>query len=339
VARYRLFSIPVERLFPTVKARLMSQKKTIPEFVSAEEFDRLFERVSNWSRWGADDERGTLNYLLPEHVRASADLVRSGRTVSLALPINTVAGPDNPRPSLHYMVRTHDVRSGQGEPQFAGDFLGSEIHGDSRTHVDALCHVAYKGKLYNGKSPTTVTSRGATLMDVTAYAHGIVGRGVLLDIPRFRGVKWLEPGEAVTAEEIEAVERFEGVRLSEGDIFLFRTGHHRRRLELGPWNPSYDGDGQGGLHVNVMALLHERKVAAFLPDGDGETVPSHVEGVPYPVHALQIASMGMACADNLQLEELVKVCEEEKRWSFMVVASPLRLSRGTGSLFNPIAIF
>ena len=317
----------------------MSQKKTIPEFVSAEEFDRLFERVSNWSRWGADDGRGTLNYLLPEHVRASAELVRSGSTVSLALPINTVAGPDNPHPSLHYMVRTHDVRTAQGEPQFAGDFLGSELHGDCRTHIDALCHVAYKGKLYNGKSPTTVTSRGATLMDVTAYAHGIVGRGVLLDVPRFRGVKWLEPGEAVTAEEIEAVEIFEGVRLSEGDIFLFRTGHHRRRLELGPWNNSYDGDGQAGLHVNVMALLHERKVAAFLPDGDGETVPSNVEGIPYPVHALQIASMGMVCADNLQFEELVKVCEEENRWTFMVVAAPLRLPRGTGSLFNPIAIF
>lgn len=326
-------------LFATVTAFLMNQKKTIPEVVTAEEFDRLFERVSNWSRWGADDERGTLNYLLPEHVCASAALVRSGRTVSLSLPINTVAGPDNPRPSLHYMVRTHDVRTGPGEPQFAGDFLGSEIHGESRTHIDALCHVAYKGKLYNGKPPAMVTSRGATGMDITAYTDGVVGRGVLLDIPRFRGVPWLEPGEAISVEEIEAVERAEGVRLGEGDIFLLRTGHHRKRLESGPWNPGYNGEGQAGLHVNVMGLLHERKVAAFFPDGDGETVPSHVEGVPYPVHALQIASMGMACADNLNLEELTKVCEEEKRWSFMVAAAPLRLPRGTGSLFNPIAIF
>jgi kynurenine formamidase len=317
----------------------MSQNKTSPTFTSADEFDQLFQRVSNWGRWGADDERGTLNYLKPEHVSASAALVRSGRTVSLSLPINTIAGPDNPRPSIHYMVKTHDVRPEHGEPRFAGDYLGSELHGDCRTHVDALCHVAYKGKLYNGKSPETVTSRGATLMDITAYAHGIVGRGVLLDIPRFRKVKWLELGEAVTAEEIEAVERFHGVRLGEGDIFLFRTGHHRRRLELGSWNNGCDGEGQAGLHINAMVLLHERKVAAFLPDGDGETVPSNVEGVPYPVHALQIASMGMACADSLQFEELVKVCEEENRWTFMVVASPLRLPQGTGSLFNPIAIF
>ena len=317
----------------------MIQHKTSPTFTSAEQFDQLFRRVSNWGRWGPDDEKGTLNYLTPEHVRSSAALVRSGRTVSLSLPINTVAGPDNPRPSVHYMVKTHDIRPAHGEPRFAGDYLGSELHGDSRTHVDALCHVSYKGKLYNGKSSETVTSRGATLMDITAYAHGIVGRGVLLDIPRFRKVKWLELGEAVTAEEIEAVERFQSVRLGEGDIFLFRTGHHRRRLELGSWNNGCDGEGQAGLHVNAMVLLHERKVAAFLPDGDGETVPSNVEGVPYPVHALQIASMGLACADSLQFEELVKLCEEENRWTFMVLASPLRLPRGTGSLFNPIAIF
>lgn len=317
----------------------MARTKTTPGFVSAQEFDQLFERVSNWGRWGHDDEMGTLNYLTAEHVRASAALVRSGRTVSLSLPINTVAGPDNPRPSVHYMVKTHDVRPEHGEPRFAGDYLGTELHGDSRTHIDALCHVAYKGKLYNGKSPASVTSRGATLMDIAAYAHGIVGRGVLLDVPRFRNVKWLEPGEAVTSDELEAIEESQNVRLCEGDIFLFRTGHHRRRLELGPWNNNADGGGQAGLHVNAMLLLHQRKVAAFLPDGDGETVPSKVEGVPYPVHALQIASMGMACADSLQFEELIKLCEEEQRWTFMLVAVPLRLPHGTGSLFNPIAIF
>ena len=317
----------------------MSRPETKPRLVSAQEFDQLFERVSNWGRWGPDDEKGTLNYLTPEKVRASAALVKSGRTVSLSLPINTAAGPDNPRPSVHYMVKTHDIRPEHGEPRFAGDYLGTELHGDCRTHIDALCHVAYKGRLYNGKSPGAVTSRGATLMDITDYAHGIAGRGVLLDVPRFRKVKWLEPGEAVTSEEIEAVEEFQGVRLEEGDIFLFRTGHHRRRLELGPWNNNWDGEGQAGLHVNAMPLLHQRKVAVFLPDGDGETVPSNVEGVTYPVHALQIASMGMACADSLQFEELVKVCEEENRWTFMVVAAPLRLPKGTGSLVNPIAIF
>jgi kynurenine formamidase len=154
-----------------------------------------------------------------------------------------------------------------------------------------------------------------------------------------RGVKWLEPGEAVTTEELKAAEESQGVRLGEGDIVLFRTGHHRRRLELGAWDNGYGGEGKAGLHAETIRLLHERKVAAFFPDGDGETVPSNVEGVAYPIHALQIASMGMACADSLQFEELIKVCEEERRWEFMVVAAPLRLPGGTGSLFNPIAIF
>jgi len=312
--------------------------KTTPRPVSKAEFDRLFQTVCNWGRWGPDDERGTLNYVAAEHVRRAAALVRSGRSVSMAVPINTTAGPDNPRPAVHYMVHNYDIHSDLGEPQFCTDFLATEFHGDCHTHIDALCHIAYQGKLYNGKPASAVTSHGPTLQDITAFAHGIVGRGVLLDIPRLRGVKWLEPGEALTRAELEAAEKAQGVRLSEGDIFVFRTGHHRRRLELGPWNNGYDGEGKAGLHVDTILLLHERKVAAFLPDGDGETVPSNVEGVAYPIHALQIAAMGMICADSLQFEELVKVCEEEKRWEFLVVAAPLRLPRGTGSLFNPIAI-
>ena len=313
--------------------------KTIPRPVSAQEFEQLFQSVCNWGCWGPEDERGTLNHITPEHVRKAASLVRSGRSVSLEIPINIVAGPDNPHPAVHYMVQSYDVHSSLGEPQFCSDFLATEFHGDCHTHIDALCHIAYRGKLYNGKPASSVTSYGPTLQDITAYAHGIVGRGVLLDLPRLRGVKWLEPGEAVTREELEAAEKAQGVRLGEGDVFVFRTGHHRRRLELGPWNNGYDGEGKAGLHVDTIPLLHERKVSAFLPDGDGETVPSNVEGVAYPIHALQIAAMGMACSDSLQFEELIKVCDAEGRWEFLLVAAPLRLPKGTGSLFNPIAIF
>jgi len=313
--------------------------KAVDKPVSGEEFEQLFQTLCNWGRWGDDDERGTLNYITPDCVQAAARLVQTGRSVSLSLPINTVAGPDNPRPALHYMIHRHEVDQPHGAPRFATDFLASEFHGDSFTHIDALCHVSYRGKLYNGKPASSVTGLGAKLQDITAFAHGIVGRGVLLDIPRLRGVRWLEPGEAVTSAELEAAENAQGVRLGEGDILLFRTGHHRRRLELGPWNNGYDGEGKAGLHVTALRLLHERKVAVFLPDGDGETVPSHVEGIAHPIHLLQIVAMGMVCADSLQFEELVKVCEDNERWEFMVVACPLRLPGGTGSLFNPIAIF
>ena len=309
--------------------------------MTKQEFDDIFKKVSNWGRWGPDDIRGTLNYITPLHVRAAAGLVRSGRSVSMAIPINKVAGPENPQPPSHHMLLNYDTHLPHGEPQFALDYFVCGCHGDCHTHIDALCHIGYNGKLYNGRSTNAVTSQGASIMDITTYAHGIVGRGVLLDIPRLRGVKWLEPGEAVTREELEEAEKAEGVRLGEGDIFVFRTGHHRRRLELGPWNngPPPEGEGKAGLHSNTIPLLHERKVAAFLPDGDGDTVPSNVEGVGYPIHALQICAMGMIATDSLQFEELVKVCEEENRWEFMVVATPLRLPQGTGSLFNPIAIF
>jgi kynurenine formamidase len=317
----------------------MTPIQTTPGRISNAEFEDLFQEVCNWGRWGADDERGTLNYITPGHIRTAAALVRTGRSVSLALPINTVAGPDNARPAVHYMVQLHDIVPERGEPRFARDYLASEIHGNCRTHIDALCHIAYNGRLYNGKPASSFTSHGPLLQDVTAYAHGVVGKGVLLDIPRLRGVKWLEPGDGVSYGELLNAEVAQGVRLGEGDILLFRTGHHRRRLELGPWDNSYAGEGRAGLYPDAVRLLHERRVAAFLPDGDGETVPGNVEGVAHPIHALQVAAMGMACADNLQFEELVEVCESERRWEFLVVAAPLRIPRGTGSLVNPLAIF
>jgi kynurenine formamidase len=205
--------------------------------------------------------------------------------------------------------------------------------------VDALCHVAWDGTLFDGISTSEVTSRGAGRLDIAEFAHGIVGRGVLLDIPRLRGVKWLEPGEAVRAGELEAAEKSLGVRVGTGDILVFRTGQHGRRLAKGSWDNGYDGEGRAGLHVDTIPWMHERKVSAFLPDGDGETVPGTVEGVSYPIHALQIPAMGMLCSDSLNLEDLAVACGEEKRWEFMITAAPLRLPRATGSLFNPIAIF
>ena len=308
--------------------------------ISGEEFERLFESLSNWGRWGAEDEIGTLNYITPEKVRKAAGLVRSGRSISMSIPINTVAGPDNPNPAIHYMNTTHDIDVGSGDLLgFATDFLGIQFHGDCHTHIDALCHIAYKGKLYNGRPANTVTTRGSLGLDITAYANGIIGRGVLIDVPRFRGVKWLEPGEMVTREEIEAVEKTEGVKLTEGDIMVFRTGHHRRRLELGAWDAGYTGEGRAGLDPYSLTLLHERKLAVFLPDGDGETVPANVEGIQYPIHPLQVTAMGMCVADSLQFEELAKECEAEGRWEFLVVIAPLVLPKATGSPFNPIAVF
>ena len=316
----------------------MTQTRQQSPNLTVAEFEAMFEAVKNWGRWGPDDERGTLNFITPEHVRRAAGLVKSGRSVSMAIPINTIAGPDNQNPAIHHMTQMFDVDIGSGSLRFGMDFLGMSCHGDCHTHIDALCHIAYGGHVYGGRPESLLTSQGARGLDIAAYANGIVGRGVLLDIPRLRGTDWLEPGEAVTRAELEAAERAEGVRLGQGDILVFRTGHHRRRLERGAWDNGYTGEGKAGLHVDTIPWMHERRIAAFLPDGDGETVPSTVDGIQYPIHPLQIVAMGMVASDSLNLEDLARACEEEKRWEFMVVAEPLRLPGGTGSPFNPIAL-
>jgi len=318
----------------------MTQSAAPGAKVSLEEFDRLFESVKNWGRWGPNDQLGTLNLITPDRVRAAAGLVRSGRRVSLQIPINKVAGPDNPNPAIHFVSQGHDIDIGSGGLRFGLDFLGMACHGDCHSHVDALCHISYNGLTYNGgRAEEVLTSVGATSLDIANIGDGVVGRGVLLDLPRFRGVKWLEPGEAVTRVELEACEDAQGVHLGEGDIFVYRTGHHRRRLELGPWDNGPDGEGKAGLHVDTIPWMHERGIAAFLPDGDGEAIPSCVEGMTYPIHPLQIVAMGMLTADSLQFEDLARACEEEGRFEFMVVGLPLRLPGGTGSPWNPIAIF
>lgn len=314
----------------------------VPGTVSIAEFDAVFESVKNWGRWGEDDQLGTLNYITPDTVRGAVRLVRTGRRVSMQLPINTVAGPDNPNPAIRYVVQGHDIDLGSHGVRFGTDFFGLACHGDSTTHVDALCHVSYRGLTYNGRPAEAVlTSAGATSQDIGSYDQGIVSRGVLLDIPRFREVSWVEPGVAITRAELEACEESEGVEVREGDVLVVRTGHHRRRLELGPWDngPAPSGEGKAGLHIDTIPWMHQRRISAFLPDGDGETVPSSVDGVPDAIHALQIVAMGMCAADSLDLEGVAAACREEERWDFLVVGLPLRLPGGTGSPWNPIAVF
>jgi kynurenine formamidase len=305
--------------------------------MTLEEFESLFDELKNWERWGPDDRLGTLNYLTPAQTARAANNVRSGRSVSLSLPVNTIAGPDNPHPAIHYMAQGHDVDIDSGGLRMATDFLGIQFHGDCHSHIDALCHVSYRGILYNGLPASVVTTTGARAQTIDDYRHGIIGRGVLLDIPRLHNAPWVELGHAVTYEELAAAEQAQGVEVGEGDVLVFRTGEHRRRLELGPWDAAVDG--RAGLHPTALRFFAERRVAVFAPDGDGETLPSPVDGIMYPIHPLQITAMGMAAMDSLQFEDLVAACEEEQRWEFLFLAAPLRLTAGTGSPINPIAVF
>jgi kynurenine formamidase len=302
--------------------------------VSADEFRQLFERVSNWGRWGPNDERGTVNLLTPERVAAAAGLVQSGRRVSLSRPLNTEQEPANPEPAEHRMTMLGARTQPEGVA-FAKDYIGVDYHNDTHTHLDALCHVSFDGHLYNRRPADSVSADGAATETVEVLKDGLVGRGVLLDIARLRGVRWLEPGESISIDELERAEREQAGTVREGDILLVRTGHARRLEERGPWDT---GAAKAGLHPECARFLSERGVAALGSDGNNDTAPSNTEGVGFPIHALALAAMGLHLLDYLRLEDLTQACEEEGRWEFLFVGAPLRITGGTGSPLNPIAV-
>jgi kynurenine formamidase len=195
--------------------------------------------------------------------------------------------------------------------------------------------VAFAGRLFDGKPQGSVTADGAHVGAIDILKDGLVGRGVLLDVPRARGVAWVEPGEHVFPEDLEAAERAQGVSVAAGDILLVRTGHVRRLRQLGPWDTSA---AKAGLHPTVAAFLADRDVAALGSDGNNDTAPSTTEGVAFPMHVLALNAMGVHLLDYLQFEDLVRECENAERWEFLFVAAPLRIERGTGSPLNPVAI-
>jgi kynurenine formamidase len=312
----------------------MTEPPRQQEYVSASEFEALFRALSTWGRWGEDDQRGALNELTPKRIAAAARLVRDGVSVSLSLAMSTQAAADNPEPAVHRMVLPE--ASGSGSLQFFKDFVGADYHYEGHSHIDAFCHVAYEGSLYNGTPADTVTARGAADDSIEVLEDGLVGRGVLLDIPRVRGLPWLEPGSHVFRDDLEAAEREQGVTVGAGDILLVRTGLVRRLAELGVWDTT---KAKPGLHPRAMPFLAERRVAALGCDGNSDTAPSTTEGVGYPIHVLALNAMGVHLLDYLELERLSAACERAGRWEFLFVAAPLRITGGTGSPVNPLAVF
>ncbi|GAA4878010.1 cyclase family protein [Kitasatospora terrestris] len=297
--------------------------------VTAAEFRALYRRLRR------DRPDGALAELTPQRVAAAAREVRAGLRVSLAAPVETGEGPDNPEPAVHRMTGAVAGHLPDEGLDFARDRIAMNVHGDADSHLDALCHVVYDGTLYGGVDADTLTPHGADALSVDLLRDGIVGRGVLLDVPRLRGVPWLEPGDQVGAEELAAAEAAQGVRVGPGDLLFVRVGHRRRRAEQGPWDASA---ARAGLHPRAMEFLAERRVVALGSDGNNDAAPSRTEGVDYPVHVLAVHAMGVHLLDYLQFEDLVPLCGRERRWSFLCVVAPLRLLRATGSPVNPIAI-
>ncbi len=307
-----------------------------PPHLGEREFRDLFDEVCTWNRWGDDARIGGLHHLTPARVAAAAGEVRLGRQVPLGLPLQTSTSLDNPEPPVHHMTALGDVPVGSSALRFATDYLGMNVHGDAHTHLDALCHVVFDGRLYDGISADTLTSAGASALGVDVVDRGVVGRGVLLDVARVRRTSWLEPGDAATVEDLLAAEQAQDVRVGAGDILVVRVGHRSRRNALGAWDV---GASRAGLHPLVARYLGERQVAVLGSDSNNDAAPSVVSGVPFPLHVLAINAMGVHLLDYLDLEELSGVCEDLGRWSFLCVLAPLRLVAGTGSPVNPIALF
>ena len=304
--------------------------------VTQAQFDAWKKELSNWGRWGKDDEKGTLNLITPEKRKAAAALVKDGVSVSLARDADTEKSADNSQPYEHAMV---SVGAASSADRFAVSF-----HGYAHTHLDALGHHFLDGKLYNGFSQKewVTMDGGAKKGAITQTANGIVTRGVLVDIPRLKGVPYLEPGTPIYAEDIEAWEKMANVKILPGDAVFIRTGRWTRRAKTGPWDV---GKLAAGLDASILPWIKSRDIAIMgtesavsvtpIPSATPITNPDDY----LPVHNFVLVALGMQLIDNCDLDALAAAAAERKRWDFLLTAAPLRIKDGTGSPINPIATF
>ena len=298
------------------------------------DIDRWMTELSNWGRWGKEDELGALNLITSAKRKQAAALVKEGISVSLALDTNKERAVDNPSPFEHKMNRTGLNNPGQFAS--ASDTYTVNYHGYAHTHMDSLCHMFYQGKMFNGFSQKEVTEKGARKLGIRNVKNGIFTRGILIDIPRLKGVPYLEPGTPIYPEDLEAWERQAGVKVSSGDVVFIRTGRWSRREALGAWNVS---ENSAGLYASCAKWLKERDVAMIGSDAASDMMPSGIEGVKQPIHQLVLIAMGVHIFDNCDLEALSEAAAQRQRWEFLLTAAPIAVTGGTGSPLNPIATF
>ena len=316
-------------------ARVASQGATAPQsarpLVTAAEYERWQVELSNWGRWGKDDEMGALNLITAAKRRQAAALVKDGVTVSLASDVPLEKLVDAPCPAGWAMLTAS--RAG------ATDQIAFPcIHGAGNTHLDSFGHIFFNGKMWNGYDAGEVVTKesGVAKGSIHNFRNGIVTRAVLYDMPRLTGVPYLEPGTRIYAEDLEAWEKKAGVRVGPGDALLLRWGRWTRRAKLGPWPIN---EGAVGLDNSVIPWLKKRDVAiigwetptyAPLPEGD---LPRDA------LHNFALAILGVPLLDRADFDAVSEAAAARNRWEFMMVIAPLRIPHGTGSPVNPIAVF
>jgi kynurenine formamidase len=296
----------------------------------------LFEKVSNWGRWGKDDQRGALNFITNKKRAAAARLVRTGEVVSMALALDTVAAVDNLAPTIHLMTQVGHDSHDLFLPHSA-DYFAVAPHSAATTHLDALCHVFFERKMYNGFSAAEVGSRGAMKCAIDVSRDGIVSRGVLLDIARLKKVKWIELGEKIFPDDLDAAEKAQGVHVGEGDVLLVRTGRSARRKEKGGWDALKMG--MAGLDASCLGWLHDHRIAILGGDGGNDALPSGYDELTFPIHTGTLVFMGVHLIDNVDLDAVSAKCASLGRSEFLCSIAPLILERGTASPVNPLAMF
>jgi kynurenine formamidase len=300
----------------------------------------LGKKLSNWRRWGAEDERGTLNFITPEVVKRAAGLVRRGQVFSLGLSFGA-EGPQigqGGRVNPTHLMTAVDQKLPADYPEafrYADDVMIFPLQ--CATQWDSLAHVHYDGQLYNGFPAATTTYGGAARNGIDKVGAGIVSRGVLLDLARAAGEPRLKPGYAISPADLEAAERKQGVRVASGDVVLVRTGH------LSVFK--VDGDRVGymrmmpGLGIACAEWLHGREAAAVAADTNSvEVIPFEDPKTPLPLHLVCLRDMGLTLGEMFDLDALAEDCAADGVWEFLFAAPPLKITGGVGSPLNPLAI-
>jgi kynurenine formamidase len=310
--------------------------------------DEYVERYTNWGRWGRDDQVGTANHITPAMVRDAAGLVRTGQVVSLALNFDQngpQTGANGRFNCLRYSVATgtdHET----GRQRWAGGPIPRDmgyaddtvvLHLQSATHWDSLCHIFHKGRMFNGYPALEFTAQGGARNGTEALKDKLVGRGVLLDIPRSKGIDWLEDGYAITVEDLEAAAEHGKVTVGDGDILLLRTGQMARCFEQG-WG-TYAGGDAPGLSFYTIPWLAEHNVAAVASDTWGvEVRPNELPDSFQPFHIPTVVYMGLLLGEMFDLEALSGACADDGRDEMLVSAPPLPFTGTAGGPPGPVAI-
>jgi kynurenine formamidase len=296
--------------------------------VTQEQFEQWKKDLNNWGRWGKDDEIGTMNFITPAKRKQAATLVKEGFSVSLASDADTQQAVDNPQPYEHQMLA------------LGSDRIGVAFHGIAHTHIDSLAHINYDGVFYNGYKPDPEqikTANGHAKNSIHNLKSGIFTRGVLIDIPQLKGVKYLEPGTPIYVEDIEAWLKKTGLKIQPGDALFVRAGVWTRRKESGPYLRGRSPGGRdAGLDPSVIPWLKKQDVAILASDHPQYVSPSELPGA---IHDFALVSLGIHLMDNCDLEALSEAAAARKRWEFLLTAAPLPIKGGTGSPLNPIATF